>query len=141
MNSKQCKQCLETKSITDFYKHPETADGYLGICKECQKSRSRKRDPRKKQAYEKIRSQDPKRMKAIAKTSKNWRRNNPEKALAHSRLWHAIKRGEVIRPDICEQCGKEGRIHAHHEDYSKPLEVKWLCVPCHGKRNSNYQDL
>jgi hypothetical protein len=37
----------------------------------------------------------------------------------------AIRRGEVKRQP-CSQCGGLG-AHAHHDDYSKPLEVTWLC--------------
>jgi len=40
----------------------------------------------------------------------------------------------LVRPEGCEDCG--GRSpHAHHKDYSKPLEVDWLCSSCHGKRH------
>lgn len=53
----------------------------------------------------------------------------------------AIKRGKLI-PRPCEVCGFEGRcrdgrnkIHAHHDDYSKPLEVRWLCKACHHKEH------
>ena len=53
----------------------------------------------------------------------------------------AIASGELVRPKSCEICGespppaKDGRsqIHAHHEDYSRPLDVKWICAMCHRK--------
>jgi hypothetical protein len=47
-------------------------------------------------------------------------------------LYAAIKAGTVRRGDTCESCGVVGRIEAHHEDYSKPLDVQWLCSKCHG---------
>lgn len=58
---------------------------------------------------------------------------------AHNIVEKAIKRGALARPDACETCGgpgpryKDGRsgIQAHHDDYNKPLEVRWLCQPCH----------
>ena len=58
----------------------------------------------------------------------------------HNITQKAIIRGRLI-PQSCEACGREnyrkadGRsgIHAHHADYNKPLEVCWLCEPCHKK--------
>lgn len=48
------------------------------------------------------------------------------------RAWSsALRSGRVERPDICEVCGIVARVHGHHEDYTKPLEVRWLCPKCH----------
>jgi len=52
---------------------------------------------------------------------------------------NAVKKGIVI-PQPCEVCGeyakfKDGRrsVQAHHDDYSKPLDVRWLCQKHHHK--------
>lgn len=55
----------------------------------------------------------------------------PEKARAHSLVYDAIKSGRLTRPDACSACGVGCKPHGHHDDYSKPLAVRWLCRPCH----------
>lgn len=51
---------------------------------------------------------------------------------ARQRLNYAVKTGKLIRPDTCSNCGFKGKIQADHHDYSKPLEVSWICSSCHG---------
>lgn len=46
-----------------------------------------------------------------------------------------VKRGVLIKKP-CEKCG-EPKAQMHHEDYSKPLEVVWLCRPCHMQTHKN----
>ena len=43
----------------------------------------------------------------------------------------AKRAGRLITQQPCELCGK-AFAHAHHDDYRKPLEVRWLCVKHHG---------
>jgi DNA polymerase III delta prime subunit len=43
----------------------------------------------------------------------------------------ALQFGILIRPEVCEHCGKECFCEAHHRDYTKPLDVDWLCKQCH----------
>ena len=142
MKTKKCKLCGQEKSLGDYYSHPETADKHLHICKECQKRKAkiRAQTPEGK-ASEKKRNQKEKRKKDSFRNSQKWRKENPEKALAHSRLWHAIYNGSVVRKNECEECGSKQKIHAHHSDYSKPYSVEWLCPSCHGKRHPNYKPL
>jgi hypothetical protein len=48
----------------------------------------------------------------------------------------------LIKPARCEglNCFSETDIEAHHDDYSKPLDVKWLCTTCHAKRHMDLRD-
>ena len=62
---------------------------------------------------------------------KEWQKNHPEAVKAHKKLAYAIKIGKVIKPKNCSGCNKEKRLSAHHEDYTKPLIVLWLCSSCH----------
>ena len=50
---------------------------------------------------------------------------------AHLKVKRAIGKGKLSRPDVCERCGARGRVDGHHDDYNKPLVVKWLCRKCH----------
>lgn len=48
----------------------------------------------------------------------------------------AIQRGEITRPEACERCQATGEVHAHHHDYSKPLDVEFLCRSCHRQEHA-----
>lgn len=61
--------------------------------------------------------------------TKKYRRSNPELAIAHATVCRAIKRGTLVRSP-CEMCGCVN-VQAHHDDYSKPLSVRWLCKKHH----------
>lgn len=51
----------------------------------------------------------------------------------------ALKTGKVTRPAGCEECGKGVDLQAHHNDYSKPYEVDWLCRSCHNEFHRTIQ--
>lgn len=42
----------------------------------------------------------------------------------------AIQSGKLVRQP-CEVCGKTSYVDAHHDDYSRPLDVRWLCRSHH----------
>jgi len=46
-------------------------------------------------------------------------------------LHYHVRKGDVVKPRSCEICGVWGEVVAHHKDYTKPLEVNWLCRECH----------
>lgn len=57
--------------------------------------------------------------------------NNRHKHYARTAVWRAIRDGKIIRPDRCEHCQIVGPVEGDHEDYTKRLEVTWLCKKCH----------
>lgn len=62
-----------------------------------------------------------------------WNRQNPEKKWAHKAVAQAKARGELV-PQPCEVCGAQ-MTHAHHDDYARPLDVRWLCPTHHAQAN------
>ena len=54
------------------------------------------------------------------------RRAIARKRQAHVDLNNALKLGKIVKPATCSKCSA-ARPEAHHPDYSKPLEVVWLC--------------
>ena len=56
-------------------------------------------------------------------------------------IYQAEKRGELIRPLLCEGCDEEKPLIRHHRDYSKPLLITWLCYSCHGKEHRDNRHL
>ena len=64
---------------------------------------------------------------------------NDVKKAAHTILKNSVYKGDIVRPDQFEKClVKTERIEGHHNDYTRPLEVKWLCTKCH---NTFHKDM
>lgn len=64
----------------------------------------------------------------------NYRVNNPEKYHAHNEVGKAVLSGRLKR-GVCVVCGSD-KVHGHHKDYSKPLEVTWLCPKHHAQEHA-----
>ena len=62
---------------------------------------------------------------------KKHREKNRDATIARGRINDAIRYGKLVKPTDCEACGSESALHGHHASYSRPLDVQWLCVPCH----------
>lgn len=65
------------------------------------------------------------------KTVRKWQTANREKCNAHAKVHTAIKNGTLKKSMKCQECKIKCLTEGHHEDYSKPLEVIWLCRKCH----------
>jgi replicative DNA helicase len=55
----------------------------------------------------------------------------PIRKRARRAVQSALERGELTKPEACERCDGKGEVGAHHRDYSRPLDVRWLCSGCH----------
>ncbi len=66
---------------------------------------------------------------------RNWYQKNKEKRRSHVILNRAVNSGKIMRPNNCSQCNKECKPDGHHANYSKPLDVIWLCRACHSRKS------
>lgn len=143
---KRCCTCGALLPLSCFHNDKGKKDGKSCRCKECAKKATRewseankerkkkndseyaKTDKAKKQREEYRKSQRGKEISAESR--KKWNEKNPKKYHAQVMAHNAIRDGKLIKQP-CEVCGREDRVHAHHCDYDKPLDVMWLCPICH----------
>lgn len=82
--------------------------------------------------YKTFRLEHPDRVKMYVR---NWTDRNVERMAvsrrASQQVQYALKKGRLIRPTACDNCGRTCKPDAAHSDYSQPLDVRWLCRSCH----------
>ncbi len=132
------------KNLSEFHRDCKSPDGYRGTCKICHRAVIKEW---KKNNREKVRGYDKKHKELhkeeALKYSKKWKSRNPgkqtkyaktyinkypEKYKAHQAVRDAVREGRLIKKPCKCGCIK---VQGHHEDYSKLLEVEWMCQPCH----------
>jgi len=142
---KSCRDCGVEKPLAHFYKHGAMPDGYLNKCKDCVKSRVNKHradNIDKVRAYDRKRGSFPHRVEArveYAKTEQGriairrgkdkWEKANPVKRKAQQLIATEVRAGRFTRQP-CAVCDRPN-THGHHPDYSKPLDVIWVCPRHH----------
>lgn len=125
---KKCFKCGESKPLHDFYKHSQMADGHLNKCKDCAKSDATNN---RNSNLERYREYDRKRGNRQPKGyQREYKNKFPNKYKAHVITGNAIRDKKLFQ-EPCEVCGSSKNVHAHHDDYSKPLNVRWLCAAHH----------
>ena len=132
--NKECSNCGELKPHKDYQKRALSLDGLTASCKACLHARDAKRfqeDPRVKERHARY-AATPAGLRSISRSKAKWLSNNSDKRAAYVILGNAVRGGRKDKPDSCSICGcKHYRIHGHHEDYTKPLDVIWCCPQCH----------
>lgn len=109
-----CSTCKDYLEEHQFTKRPEYARGRDYECRWCRRVRTAAQ-------------------KQTRKKKKIWRQSRPIES-ARWAVNNAIRIGKMIKPHGCKRCGKSTRsrlLHAHHPDYSKQLDVVWMCAQCH----------
>ena len=153
MESKYCRGCKRTRRPQSFYH--STRDGLSYRCRDCLKE---ERVKNKTALAAKSRNYARANPEKVAAAMKAWKKKNArkvsqdrqrirkrlqgtEQGKAYSAIRNAVYSGKLVKPDHCEDCGKElppEALHGHHHDYSDRLNVRWICVQCHGKEHRVY---
>jgi len=128
---KYCNSCETEKEVSMFGKRVKSKDGLAAKCKTCQRvyDKARANDPHREEARRIYAQTDEGRL-AGNKAKAEYRKRNPQKYKAHNLVASAIRRGKLFRKS-CEVCDEDKDIHAHHDDYLEPLNVRWLCAAHH----------
>ena len=119
---KTCSKCGgEYPATTEFFREEKRASvpALRAQCREC--DRTWTRDNRERQNEYKAR----------------WKERHPSKTQAHHMVEAALDHGRLAR-EPCEACGSPD-TQSHHDDYSKPLDVRWLCIPHHAEWHQDMQ--
>ena len=146
---KTCKGCGESKELSHFWRCNGTKDGLRSKCKQCtyaENSAWRRKNPQRWVSYTVAWTErNPEKAAAarreyhsseeykelVRKSRKAYSQRNPEKNRARTRVRDSVIAGKIVRPSVCSMGGNEGKIEAHHPDYSQPLSVIWCCKGCH----------
>ncbi len=125
---KICAGCKIAKPLIEFYKDKRKMFGCDVYCKSCRRVAYRERRQKHKETFRrKEKRYYAKHRIEILERVKKYNSENPEKRRARDIVRLAKKKGDLI-PVLCF-CGVNSE--AHHVDYSKPLEVVWLCKRHH----------
>jgi len=137
---KRCFKCGIEQPETEFYRHPVM--GRLNKCKACTKRDVRENRARRRQQYieyDRTRAQSDRRRSLMNEYDRRRRARDVAKVRARSKLRRAIRSGHLERQP-CEVCKTTEGVQGHHEDYGRPLDVRWLCSKHHREEHAANTD-
>ena len=115
----KCYICKEYKEAEDFNKDRSRRSGLMSKCRNCARE------------WNRLKRQTPEGKAKRVVLARKWKRANKIKENAHKAVARAIKSNILNKPSNCTKCDSTEHIQGHHPDYTKPLEVVWLCRECH----------
>lgn len=130
---KRCGKCGVEKTLDSFHRDKSRKDGRHPYCAVCQTAKAslwckENRD----RARVNVKRYKSRHRKEIADRNRAYDAANREKRAAHSAAHVAVKDGRIKRRKKCQRCWRPA-AHMHHADYTKPLDIEWLCHFCHRK--------
>ncbi len=131
---KTCIKCGETKAPTEFY----DGDRKCKPCR-CAMVRERRRNDESVREYDRDRAKQPHNVARRRQNTAAWREQHPAAYRAQTAVGNAIRDGK-LKKEPCLFCGTAEHVHAHHRDYSVPLDVTWLCAKCHHRLHANFPE-
>lgn len=127
----ECRRCGSVKPVSEYYKNNRSKSGYdLAKCIECAKlgvRENRAENIEYYREYDRVRGN-----RQSYEYRAEYNKVFPRKYKARMKVGNAIRDGKIVRGP-CEVCGERRNVHAHHDDYSYPLDVRWLCAPHHSQ--------
>ncbi len=149
---KMCTNCGQEKALPEFHKNASGAGGRHSQCKDCKALYSKGYHRKHRDAINaKARARWEGHPGKYREQMRVRYRRNADVLNARSRAYSKNhKEGKVARDAVrrskasaqpCEICGTTEIIHGHHEDYAKPLEVRWLCARHHRRLHHGHFDL
>lgn len=140
---KICKTCKKLKENTEFYRYKYSKDRLCYVCKKCRNEITRKWYYKNQEKYKKLmvkwKKENPKKYKKTKRNSYiNYRKKYPERVLVKIEFQKSLRKG-IIKKYPCEVCG-DTKSQGHHPDYSKPLEVIWLCQKHHSELHAKLRN-
>lgn len=130
---KFCSDCGEKKPLKDFYRHPKTIDGRMGICKDCHKAAMKlnRRNNPEVQRRDNERAKLPHRRIKGRKDVVRWRSKHPDRYAAQTTINNAIRDGKIGRHRQCA-CGARKNVFGVATNLEHPLrKIIWRCAKCH----------
>jgi hypothetical protein len=127
---KYCRWCKQSKPLDAFYLHPRMADGHLNKCQDCVKAyaQHRRLTSDRPREIDNRRYREGKKGSAFSATHPHRAKMS---AWASQIVRRAVQTGTLVKASACEWCGSTAALEGAHWDYTKPLQVLWLCRRCH----------
>ena len=137
-DSRRCFTCGQVKPLDAFRVDRRRNMGRAGVCKQCVAVTARQNSRRFRDRHlesERVRERSVARQMYERHRERKLTESRSHNGRTRTALRNAVAAGQIARPSTCHECGGAGQIHAHHQDYSKPFDVEWLCSRCHGLRH------